>query len=93
MYVYDGEVVRSYGTSEIEQFTWKKSEEDECVEWQVNYGYQKFCKLLIKIQKKHLKLTIFLSSIPDQKSIFIPISHIATSHTHKSSTNCLLIRN
>ena len=25
---------------------------DECIEWQVNYGYQKFCKFLIKILKK-----------------------------------------
>ena len=26
---------------------------DECIEWQVNYGYQKFHEILIKIQNKH----------------------------------------
>ena len=57
---------------------------DECIEWQVNYGYQKFCKFLIKILKKHAKLPICLSSIHDQNKIFIQISHIAKSHTHKS---------
>ena len=57
---------------------------DECIEWQVNYGYQKCHEFLIQIQNKHLKLTISLSSIPDQKAIVIPISHIAKSHTHES---------
>ena len=57
---------------------------DECIEWQVNYGYQKCHVFLIQIQNKYLKLTISLSSIPDQKAIFIQISHIAKSHTHKS---------
>ena len=57
---------------------------DECIEWQVNYGYQKFHKLLIKIQKKHLKLPFSLSSIHDQNTIFIQISHIAKLHTHTS---------
>ena len=32
--------------------------------------------------KKHLKLPISLSSIPDQISIFIPISHIASFHSN-----------
>ena len=59
-------------------------DQDECIEWQVNYGYQKCHEFLIQIQNKHLKLTISLSSIPDQKAIFIPISHVAKSHTHKS---------
>ena len=57
---------------------------EECIEWQVNYGYQKFRKFLIKLQKKHLKLPLSPSSIPDQNTIFIPISHIAKSHTRKS---------
>ena len=25
--------------------------DDECIEWQINYGYQKFHKFIIKIQK------------------------------------------
>ena len=28
---------------------------DECIEWQVNYGYQKFHEILIKIQIKQQK--------------------------------------
>ena len=60
------------------------SKVDECIEWQVDYGYQKFCKCLDKIFKKHLKLPISLSSIHDQNTIFIQISHIAKPHTHKS---------
>ena len=46
---------------------------DECIEWQVNYGYQKFHTFLIEIQKTHLKLPFTVSSIPDQKTIFIQI--------------------
>ena len=57
---------------------------DECIEWQVNYGCQKFYIYLVKIQIKHLKLPFSLSSIHDQNTIFIQISHIAKSHTHKS---------
>ena len=57
---------------------------DECIEWQVNYGYQKCHEFLIRIQNKHQNLTISLSSIHDQNTIFIQISHIAKSHTHKS---------
>ena len=29
---------------------------DECIEWQVNFGYQKFHKFLIKIERNHLNL-------------------------------------
>ena len=46
---------------------------DECIEWQVNYGYQKFHTFLIKIQKTHLELPFTVSSIADQKTIFIQI--------------------
>ena len=57
---------------------------DGCIEWQVNYGYQKFHEFIIKIQKTHQKMPFSLSSIHDQNTIFIQISHIAKSHTHKS---------
>ena len=57
---------------------------DECIEWQVNYGYQKCHEFLIQIQNKHQHLPFSLSSIHDQNTIFIQISHIAKSHTHKS---------
>ena len=57
---------------------------DECSEWQVKYGYQKFHEFLIKIQKTHQKLPFSLSSIHDQNIIFIQISHIAKSHIAKS---------
>ena len=57
---------------------------DECIEWQVNYGYQRFHKFIIKIKKKHQKMPFSLSSIHDQNTIFIQISHIVKSHTHKS---------
>ena len=52
---------------------------DECIEWQVNYGYQKFHEILIKIQNKHQKLPFSLHSIDDQNTILIQISHIAKS--------------
>ena len=57
---------------------------DECIEWQVNYGYQKFHEFLIRIQKKPPETPILISSIHDQNTIFIQISHIAKSHTHIS---------
>ena len=57
---------------------------DECKEWQVNYGYQKCHEFLIQIQNKHQNLPFSLSSIHDQNTIFIQISHIGKSHTHKS---------
>ena len=64
------------------------------IEWQVNNGYQEFHKFLIKIKnKKHLKLPYTLSSISDQKTIFIPISHIAKSNTHKSIFGCTQTKN
>ena len=50
---------------------------DGCIEWQVNYGYQKCHKFLIQIPKKH------------QNTIFIQISHIAKSHA--SQTTCILM--
>ena len=31
-----------------QRFVWGKA--DECIEWQVTYGYQKFHEFLIKIQ-------------------------------------------
>ena len=42
---------------------------DECIEWLVNYGCQKFYIYLVKIQIKHLKLPFSLSSIHDQNTI------------------------
>ena len=57
---------------------------DECIEWQVNYGYQKCHEFLIQIHNKHQNLPFSLSSIHDQNTIFIQISHIAKSHTHRS---------
>ena len=58
---------------------------DECIEWQVNYGYQKCHEFLIKIKIKHQNLPVSLSSIHNQNTIFIQISHIAKPHTHKST--------
>ena len=52
------------------------------VEWQVNYGFQKFHEILIKIQKKQQKLPLSLTSIHDQNTIFIKISHIMTLQNH-----------
>ena len=60
------------------------SQRDECIEWQVNYGYQRFHEILIKIQNKHQKLPFSLHSIHDQNTIFIEISHIAKSNRHKT---------
>ena len=83
--------ILALGTAKIYQHVgisnakfWRRGHCDECIEWQVNFGYQKFCKFLIEILKKHVKLPICLSSIHDQNTIFIQISHIAKSHTHKS---------
>ena len=57
-------------------------QKDECIEWQVNYGYQKFHAFLIKIQNKTRETAISLFSIHDQKTIFIQISHILQNHIH-----------
>ena len=58
-----------------------KFKKDECIEWQVNYGYQKFHEFLTKLQRKQPE-TATATSIHDQNTIFNQISHIAKAHTH-----------
>ena len=72
------------GESNGNNYILGRGPKDECTEWQVNYGCQTLYIYLVKTQIKHLKLPFSLSSIHDQKTIFIQISHIAKSHTHKS---------
>ena len=57
---------------------------DGCIEWQVNYGYQKFYIYLIFIFSTS-SIFIFFTSIP--------ISHFAKSHTYNSIFGNTKIKN
>ena len=55
--------------------------EDECIEWQVNYGYQKFHEFLIKIQKNNQKCHLLYLQFMIKRQLSFKY-HILQSHIH-----------